>query len=110
VPTTTVLNLLDWNDDEGPSPLATTKGWVDVTQNAFVTVDDVINGIPVTTNGLPMTDDFDLAVYVKGDRKPTSVYSVQLFINEEPTAADLEPYIDPVSGGGDGGGGGGGNQ
>ncbi len=97
---TTVLNLLDWDEAEGPSPLASSKGWVDVTQNPFVEIHRVINGIPVTTNGLPMTEDFDLAVYIKGDKKPTSIYSAQLFINEEPTAADMEPYVDPLSGGG----------
>ena len=37
--------------------------------------------MPYTTNGLPMTDDFDLAVYVKGDRKATAVYDAQLVID-----------------------------
>ncbi len=107
-PVTTVINLLDW-DPEGegaPSPLSSTKGWVDITQNGFVTVADTVNGVAVSTNGLPMTSDFDLAVYVKGDRKPTSVYSAQLFINEEPTVADLEPFFDSniSDGGGSGSG------
>ncbi len=86
VPTTTVINLLDWADDNGP--LATSKGWVDVTANEFVTVAgvDPFTGIPFTTNGLPMTDDFDLAVYVKGDRKSTAVFNAQLIIE----------YGDPV--------------
>lgn len=82
-PTTTVINLLDWNEDNGPSPLSTSKGWVDVTANEFVTVAGEVNGIPITTNGLPMTDDFDLAVYVKGDRKPTAVYNAQLIVEYE---------------------------
>ncbi len=30
-----------------------------------------------------MTNDFDLAVYVKGDRKPTAVYNAQLIIEYE---------------------------
>ncbi len=84
VPTTTIINLLDWADDNGP--LATSKGWVDVTANEFVTVVDEVNGIPITSNGLPMTDDFDLAVYVKGDRKSTAVFNAQLIIE----------YGDPV--------------
>ena len=92
-PVTTVINLLDWDESEGPSPLATSKGWVDVTANEFVTVVDEINGIPITSNGLPMSDDFDLAVYVKGDRKPTAVYNAQLIIEYEgevtPTEFDL---------------------
>jgi hypothetical protein len=83
-PVTTIINLLDWDEEEnGPSPLATSKGWVDVTQNGFVTVADTVNGIPVTTNGLPMTNDFDLAVYVKGDRKSTAVYNARLVIAYE---------------------------
>lgn len=87
---TTVINLLDWDESEGPSPLATSKGWTDVTQNSFVTVADTVNGVPVTTNGLPMTSDFDLAVYVKGDRKPTAVFTAQLLINEDVDIADSE--------------------
>jgi len=49
----------------------------------FVTVVDEVNGIPITSNGLPMTNDFDLAVYVKGDRKSTAVYNAQLIIEYE---------------------------
>ena len=78
-----------------PSPLATSKGWVDVTHNGFVTVADVVNGIPVTTNGLPMTDDFDLGIHVRGELKPTALYSVQLWINQEPVlpaAAGVEIF------------------
>jgi hypothetical protein len=96
VETTTVINLLDWDDSKGPSPLATSKGWVDVNANEFVTIagTDPVSGISYTTNGLPMTDDFDLAVYVKGDRKSTAVYNAQLIIEYEgepvPTDFDLE--------------------
>ena len=96
-PVTTVINLLDWDESEGPSPLATSQGWVNVEDNEFVTVagTDPDSGIPYTTNGLPMTNDFDLAVYVKGDRKSTAVYNAQLVIEyagevpEPPTDFDL---------------------
>jgi len=94
-PVTTVINLLDWDESEGPSPLATSKGWVDVAANEFVTVKEIVNDIPITTNGLPMTNDFDLAVYVKGDRKSTAVYNARLIIEYEgevpqpPTDFDL---------------------
>lgn len=37
-------------------------------------------GTSVSTNGLPMTDGFDLAVYIKGDRKPTALFNAQLVI------------------------------
>ncbi|MEZ5503368.1 MAG: hypothetical protein R3E50_12245 [Halioglobus sp.] len=85
---TTVINLLDWNVAvNGPSPLSTTRGWVDVAANNFVTVagetSEVapgLNPVKYTTNGLPMTSDFDLAVYIKGDRKSTALYSAILLI------------------------------
>ena len=97
-PVTTIINLLDWDEAKnGPSPLSTSKGWVDVTQNGFVEIKDVdpVSGIPFTTNGLPMTDDLDLAVYIKGDRKSTAVYNVKVVIEYEgeipvpPTDFDL---------------------
>ena len=91
---TTVINLLDWSDTnpEGPSPLATSKGWVDVTQNDFVTIVSPEGEPPVTSNGLPMTDDFDLAVYIKGDRKPTAVLNAKLVIDYEDAAIENEIY------------------
>jgi hypothetical protein len=84
-PSKTVINLLDWNEEEnGPSPLSTSKGWVDsAANNEFITIVDEINGRQITTNGLPMSDDFDLAVYIKGDRKPTFVYNAQLIVEYE---------------------------
>jgi len=97
-PTITEINLLDWDTEgEGPSPLATSSGWVDVTQNGSVTVaGTTAGGVPYTTNGLPMSDDFDLAVYVKGDRKPTAVYDAYLEIDYEPlvVAAPDDPVPD----------------
>ena len=93
-PVTTIINLLDW-DEATESPLSTSKGWVDVTSNEFVTIKEEVNGIPITTNGLPMTDDLDLAVYVKGDRKSTAIYNVKVVIEYEgeipvePTDFDL---------------------
>ncbi len=47
---------------------------------------------PVTSNGLPMTDDFDLAVYIKGDRKPTAVFDARLEIDYEGETLDSELY------------------
>jgi hypothetical protein len=94
---TTVINLLDWDEvANGPSPLATSKGWVDVTANGSVTVAGTNNGVPFTTNGLPMTDDFDVAFYVKGDSKSTAIYSARLVLEYDdegptppPTDVDL---------------------
>ena len=80
--TTTVVNLLDWDVDEGPSPLKTSKGWVDVDSNLNV-VTKLVDGMQVSTNGLPMTEDFDLAIYIKGDRKPTALFTARLEISYE---------------------------
>lgn len=91
VPATTVINLLDWDEvNNGPSPLATTRGWIDVTANTFVTVageqtsvEPGLEPVPYTTNGTPMTDDFDVMFYIKGDRKPTALYTARLVIETD---------------------------
>jgi hypothetical protein len=98
---TTVINLLDWDEaaQGGPSPLATSKGWVDVNANEFVTIagGEGEGEVPYTTNGLPMTEDFDVAFYVKGDKKSTAIYSAKLILTYEgqgetppPTDIDME--------------------
>lgn len=91
-PAITVINLLDWDITKGASPLASSKGWVDVNNNKFVTIAKQINTIPLTTNGLPMTQDFDLGIYIKGDSKSTAVYSAKLEISYEGETLDS---IDP---------------
>ncbi|WP_157509238.1 hypothetical protein [Ferrimonas futtsuensis] len=99
-PVTTVINLLDWDAENGASPLASSRGWVDVANNLGVEVQQGVvsiqNGIeyPVSTNGLPMTEDFDLAVYIKGDRKPTALFTAQLLINQEMSE---QPLADAMS-------------
>ncbi len=89
-PTTTVINLLDWDEEEGgPSPLATSKGWIDSElYNPFIeivgtVIDDNGEERQITSIGSPMSEDFDLTVYVKGDRKPTFVYNAQLIVEYE---------------------------
>lgn len=82
--TITTINLLDWDEEKnGPSPLATSKGWVDVTQNGFVEIAQTVNGTPISKNGAPMTDDFDLTVYIKGDKKPVAITSAKLVVEYE---------------------------
>ncbi|TGD73450.1 hypothetical protein E4634_10470 [Mangrovimicrobium sediminis] len=88
---TTVINLLDWDEaTNGPSPLSSTRGWVDVTANDFVEVagyqdkvEDGLDPVPFTTNSTPMTSDFDLVVYIKGDRKSTALYSARLVVETD---------------------------
>jgi len=79
---TSVLNLLDW-EEGAPSPLATSQGWIDATQNVNTVCPDPTTPSCVTVNGLPITTDFDLAVYVKGDQKTTAVLNAQLVIEYE---------------------------
>ncbi|SHI06713.1 hypothetical protein SAMN05443551_0061 [Marivita hallyeonensis] len=66
--TQTVINLLDWATPI--SPLAISAGW----QN---------NSGTVSGNGLNMTDNFDVAFYVKGDIKPATLYSTELVMSYE---------------------------
>ncbi|MEM5467972.1 hypothetical protein [Celeribacter marinus] len=64
--TQTVLNLLDWETDI--SPLSISAGWQD-------------NAGDVSVNGLNLTDDFDVAFYIKGDTKPATLYSTELLVD-----------------------------
>ena len=66
--TQTVLNLLDWKTDI--SPLNISAGWQD-------------NAGSVTGNGLNLTENFDVAVYIKGDSKPATIYSAELLVDYE---------------------------
>ncbi len=66
--TTTVINLLDWALPV--SPLSISAGY----QNLSGTV---------SINGLNMTEDFDVAFYVKGDVKPATLYDTQLVMTYE---------------------------
>ena len=69
--TTTVINLLDW---EFPiSPLSISAGW----QN---------DSGSVSVNGLNMTENFDVAFYVKGDVKPATLYNTELILSYEEIA------------------------
>lgn len=83
----TTINLLDFADvnENGmadDSPLLSSIGWVDASQN-FQNIGangstSAPNGVSI--NGLPLTDDFDLGIYLKGDIKPTAIYDATLDI------------------------------
>lgn len=76
--TTTVIDLLDWAPD-GESPLMWSDGW-----KAYLDGDDgEIDGLSI--NGLPLTEDFDLAVYFKGESKATTLYTAQILVEWEAT-------------------------
>ncbi|CUH80799.1 calcium-binding protein [Tropicibacter naphthalenivorans] len=73
--TQTVINLLDWATDI--SPLEISAGW----QN---------NAGDVSVNGLNMTDNFDVAFYIKGDVKPATLYSTEVLLDYQ----ELPMYAD----------------
>lgn len=71
--TTTIINLLDWAPD-GQSPLAWSDGWI-----AYLDAEDgAVDGLSI--NGLPLSQGFDLGVYIKGEGKPTTLYNAQIAI------------------------------
>ncbi len=71
--TQTVLNLLDW--EYAAKPLSISAGWQDKPGE-------------VSVNGMNYTDDFDVAVYIKGDIKPATIYSAELVMSYE----EVTPY------------------
>ncbi|MBN2873120.1 MAG: calcium-binding protein, partial [Halothiobacillaceae bacterium] len=66
--TQTVINLLAWGLPA--KPLSVSSGWQDKPGD-------------VSVNGMNYTDGFDVAVYVKGDIKPATVYSAELLMDYE---------------------------
>lgn len=64
--TLTVLNLLDWGTSV--SPLSISAGYKN-------------NSETVSSNGVNMTDAFDAAFYIKGDRKAVSLYNTELIMS-----------------------------
>ncbi len=79
--TQTVINLLDW---EFPtSPLEISAGW--------------LNGTGTTTeNGVTLSDNFDVSIYIKGDSKPATIYSTQLVMSYE--AIDIFDFSETIMG------------
>lgn len=95
-----VFDLLDWNPADvrsvidpvsstPVSPLTFTSGWVDGTANEGTILNPDLDEpaeltnpalTGVTINGAPVSEDFDLSVYVKGDRKPTQLYQAWLIL------------------------------
>ncbi|MEX1362205.1 MAG: hypothetical protein AB1Z98_03720 [Nannocystaceae bacterium] len=75
--TVTIINLLDWAADED-SPLLTSRGWMSPTVQAMSETYE-----NVTADGLRLTEDFDLGIYVKGEYKPSRLYRAVLYIDYE---------------------------
>ncbi len=102
---TTTINLLDWSKDpddarwdDAQSPLAYSAGWTtrgqcrggDFVAGQMILDEDAdrclstnADGDCVTALGTTLTDDFDVAFYVKGDQKPLKVYDVMIRLEYE---------------------------
>lgn len=75
--TVTVINLLDWVEGED-SPLSKSPGWMRPTVQHMSERHE-----GVTEDGLRLTEDFDLSLYVKGEYKPARVYRAVLYLSYE---------------------------
>jgi len=78
--TQTVINLLDWGTEV--SPLSISAGWQNKSGD-------------VSVNGVNYSNDFDMAVYIKGDIKPATIYGTELLMNYEeiPFIARGEAFV-----------------
>lgn len=75
--TVTTINLLDWHEGED-SPLSKSSGW---TTPTIQQMNERYEG--VTADGLQLTKDFDLSLYVKGEYKAARVYRAVLYLSYE---------------------------
>lgn len=90
--TTTTINLLAWNerdpitheamDPPVPSPLATSAGWNDYLDLDPNNVEDTVKD-GISFEGMTLTPDFDLMLYIKGEYSGTEVHDAQLIIEWE---------------------------
>lgn len=97
---TTTIDLLsimaDDTDDgiDNPTPVlaqsANWKDYLDVNPEKLDFTDD-----DLTVDGCPLSDDFDLMLYIKGEYSGTEVYNAQLVIEYEDPAYE-EPPADQV--------------
>jgi hypothetical protein len=98
-PYTTIINVLDWDPEdersvtdpdtgELVSPLAFSNGWIsDAANEGAVANPDVpvqnADLDAISINGAPLSNDYDLQVYIKGDKKATAIYSATLVVSYE---------------------------
>ncbi|MCB2182565.1 MAG: hypothetical protein KQH63_11095 [Desulfobulbaceae bacterium] len=91
--TTTTVNLLDWKD--GPSPLLWSANWNDLLDlNPADPTDTVKDGLSYV-EGMPLTPDLDVYLFIKGEYKPTVVYNAILHLEyEDPAVTSQEELCD----------------
>lgn len=89
-PTTTTLDLLSIVDDDGNPILAQSANWYDYLDINPVKFDEIDDDF--TADGSPLTPDFDLMLYVKGEYKGTEIYDATLIVEyEDPEITDPPP-------------------
>ena len=49
-------------------------------KSGFVDIANHINSVPNSTNGTPMTNNLDLTIYIKGDKKPVAIKSAKFVV------------------------------
>ncbi|MCL6268783.1 hypothetical protein M3P05_02310 [Sansalvadorimonas sp. 2012CJ34-2] len=79
----TTIDLLDFDAAaEGVSPLRNSRGWIDAVYNEVNEFPAGVTPTPVgiSINNLPLTPKFDLAIYVKGDKRAVKIYNATLDI------------------------------
>ncbi len=103
--TTTIINLLDGAGELANGvDLSRSDHWTGVVRNEAGEIDDerLVTTVDedgnlhyeereeldgsisyLTINGVWLSDEFDFSVYIKGDRKPTSLYDAQLVVEYE---------------------------
>lgn len=90
--TTTVLDLLSAQDAEGNSVLAQSANWndyLDINPEKFDLTDDNF-----TADGCPLTPDFDLMVYIKGEYSGNEINDATLIIEyEDPEVVTPPPAV-----------------
>lgn len=90
---TTTIDLLSIQDDDGNSVLAHSANWydyLDINEDKGDLIDD-----DFTIDGCPLSPDFDLMLFIKGEYSGTEVYNAQLVIEYEDPDYN-EPPADQV--------------
>ena len=75
--TVTLVNLLDEFPDDVDNPFASSTGWTE--PNSLQTLAE---GNPnMTSEGVTLTEDLDLSIHIKGDKKPVRLYKAVLYLD-----------------------------
>ncbi|MBU1716509.1 MAG: hypothetical protein KKG70_12970 [Proteobacteria bacterium] len=111
--TTSTIDVLAWGyrdpvtkevDPNAPSPLAVSSGWFDLNDLDPLNPSDIIKD-GLSYEGCPLTQDFDLMVYIKGEYSGTEIFDAQLVVEwedpaypgDDPPPGETEPDVITVT-------------